>query len=195
MASCTVEGLQDLVARVGLATPIPDFAGGDIVHNPQDILRAYLANTVQKVVDCDRAVAYDAIQPSNSTGSGDLVLVSPRLRLHGVKPKDLVSDLVHKVGVFAFGYVVAYHGANPRLIILSADVAAQRAPFLDSHRRWHSSALFLITEHAAATLVALYCRPEGVIRLRPCSRIGRYDGAGWTEEEGGGRILVAQHGE
>ncbi|KAF7553773.1 hypothetical protein G7Z17_g3370 [Cylindrodendrum hubeiense] len=97
MATCTVNGLQDLLGKAGLDTPVPDFPGGDIVHNPQDIFRAYLADTLQKLVEVDRAVAYDAIQPSNMTGMGDLVIVSPRLRLKGVKPKDLVSDLAHRL--------------------------------------------------------------------------------------------------
>lgn len=97
MATCTVNGLQDLLGKVGLDTPVPEFPGGDIVHNPQDIFRAYLADTLQKLVEVDRVVAYDAIQPSNMTGMGDLVIVSPRLRLKDVKPKDLVSDLAHRL--------------------------------------------------------------------------------------------------
>ncbi|KAK7404124.1 hypothetical protein QQX98_010082 [Neonectria punicea] len=97
MATCTVNGIQDLLGRAGLDTPVPEFPGGDIVHNPQDIFRAYLAETLQKLVDCDRVVAYDAIQPSNMTGMGDLVVVSPRLRLKDVRPKDLVSDLAHRL--------------------------------------------------------------------------------------------------
>lgn len=97
MATCTVNGLQDLLGKVGLDTPVPEFPGGDIVHNPQDIFRAYLADTLQKLVEVDRVVAYDAIQPSNMTGMGDLVIVSPRLRLKDIKPKDLVSDLAHRV--------------------------------------------------------------------------------------------------
>ncbi|KAH7156416.1 hypothetical protein EDB81DRAFT_646578 [Dactylonectria macrodidyma] len=97
MATCTVNGLQDLLGKAGLDTPVPDFPGSDIVHNPQDIFRAYLADTLQKLVEVDKAVAYDAIQPSNMTGMGDLVIVSPRLRLKDIKPKDLVSDLAHRL--------------------------------------------------------------------------------------------------
>ncbi|KAF4977536.1 hypothetical protein FDECE_18345, partial [Fusarium decemcellulare] len=81
----------------GLDTPMPEFPGANTVTNPQDIFRVYLADTLQKLVDCDRLVAYEAIQPSNVTGGGDLVIVSPRLRLKDVKPKDLVNDLAHKL--------------------------------------------------------------------------------------------------
>ncbi|KAM5371718.1 hypothetical protein ACJZ2D_007883 [Fusarium nematophilum] len=96
MATCSVSGLQNLLGEAGLHTPVPDFPAADIVHNPQDIFRVYLADTLQRLVNCDRLVAYEAIQPSNVTGMGDLVIVSPRLRLKDVKPKDLVSDLAHR---------------------------------------------------------------------------------------------------
>ena len=97
MATCTVEGLQDLLGRVGLAVPVPDFPGADVLHNPQGIFKAYLADALQKAVDCDKLVAYDAIQPPNMTGMGDLVIVSPRLRLKGIAPNDVVADLAQKV--------------------------------------------------------------------------------------------------
>ncbi|RTE79655.1 hypothetical protein BHE90_005830 [Fusarium euwallaceae] len=95
--TCSVSGLEDLLGKAGLHTPVPEFPGADIVHNPQDIFRVYLADTLQRLVDCDRLVAYEAIQPSNVTGQGDLVIVSPKLRLKDVKPKDLVLDLAHRL--------------------------------------------------------------------------------------------------
>ncbi|KAH7326457.1 hypothetical protein B0I35DRAFT_405695 [Stachybotrys elegans] len=96
MATCSITGLEALLHKAGLDTPVPVFPGADIVHNPQDIFRAYLADTLQRLIDCDRSVAYDAIQPSNVTGAGDLVVVSPRLRVKDVAPKDLAADLALK---------------------------------------------------------------------------------------------------
>ncbi|TVY71037.1 Arginine--tRNA ligase [Fusarium oxysporum f. sp. cubense] len=95
--TCSVSGIENLLGRVGLDTPIPEFPGADIVHNPQDIFRVYLADTLEKLLHCDRMVAYDAIQTSNVTGMGDLVIVAPRLRLKDVKPEDLVKDLLQKL--------------------------------------------------------------------------------------------------
>lgn len=97
MATYTIDGLESLLRNAGLDVPVPVFHGADTLHNPQDIFRAYLADTVQKLVDCDRLVAYESIQPSNVTGMGDLVVVTPRLRLKGTKPKELVTDLAHRV--------------------------------------------------------------------------------------------------
>ncbi|KAK0391934.1 hypothetical protein NLU13_1432 [Sarocladium strictum] len=100
MATCSVEGLQDLLGRAGLDTPVPEFPGSDILHNIQDVFKAYLADALQKTVPCDRLAAYDAIQPPNMTGMGDLVIVSPKLRLEGVEPKalkGLVADLAQRL--------------------------------------------------------------------------------------------------
>nr|RBQ84133.1 hypothetical protein FVER53263_00424 [Fusarium verticillioides] len=90
-------GIETLLGKVGLDTPVPDFPDADIVHNPQDIFRVYLADTLQKLVNCDKLVAYDAIQTSNITGMGDLIIVAPRLRLKGVKPEELAKDLLQKL--------------------------------------------------------------------------------------------------
>lgn len=97
MASCSKEGLEDLLGRAGLATPIPDFAGSNILHNLQDIFKVYLADALRNAVDCDKLVAYDAIQPSNMTGGGDLVVVAPKLRQSGTSHDALVVDLAEKV--------------------------------------------------------------------------------------------------
>ncbi|KAF4995876.1 hypothetical protein FGRMN_4833 [Fusarium graminum] len=97
--TCSVSGIENLLGKAGLDTPIPEFPGADIVHNPQDIFRVYLADLIQKLINCDRKIAYDAIQTSNITGMGDLVIVAPRLRLQGTKPEDLVSDLARRLPI------------------------------------------------------------------------------------------------
>ncbi|EXA51765.1 arginyl-tRNA synthetase [Fusarium oxysporum f. sp. raphani 54005] len=95
--TCSVTGIENLLGKAGLDTPIPEYPGADIVHNPQDIFRVYLADTLQKLVNCDRLVAYDAIQTSNITGMGDLVIVAPKLRLKDVKAEQLAKDLLQRL--------------------------------------------------------------------------------------------------
>lgn len=97
MATCSADGLEALLEQAGLKVPVPVFPNANILSNPQDVVRSYLADTLQRLVQCDRLVAYDAIQPSNVTGTGDLVVVSPRLRLKEVKSQELVSKLAHEV--------------------------------------------------------------------------------------------------
>lgn len=67
------------------------------MHNPQDIFHVYLAERLQTLIGCEASVAYDAVDALNSTDMGDLVVVSPRLRVKDIKAKDLVVDLASKV--------------------------------------------------------------------------------------------------
>ncbi|GKU19319.1 unnamed protein product [Fusarium langsethiae] len=97
VTTCSVSGIENLLGKAGLDTPIPEYPGADIVHNPQDIFRVYLADTIQKLTNCDRLIAYDAIQTSNVTGMGDLVVVAPRLRLKDVNNEELAKDLLQKL--------------------------------------------------------------------------------------------------
>jgi arginyl-tRNA synthetase len=100
VTTCSVSGIENLLGKAGLDTPIPEYPGADIVHNPQDIFRVYLADTIQKLTNCDRLIAYDAIQTSNVTGMGDLVVVAPRLRLKDVNNEDLAKDLLQNVRIY-----------------------------------------------------------------------------------------------
>ncbi|KAJ4137427.1 hypothetical protein NW768_003014 [Fusarium equiseti] len=97
VTTCSVSGIENLLDKAGLHTPIPEYPGADIVHNPQDIFRVYLADTIQKLTDCDRQIAYDAIQTSNVTGMGDLVVVAPRLRIQNTNHEELAKDLLQKL--------------------------------------------------------------------------------------------------
>ncbi|RKK69878.1 Arginine--tRNA ligase, cytoplasmic [Fusarium oxysporum] len=97
--TCSVSGIENLLGKAGLDTPIPEYPGADIVHNPQDIFRAYLADIIQKLLGCDKQIAYDAIQTSNITGMGDLIVVAPKLRLRDTKPEDLVIDLARRLPI------------------------------------------------------------------------------------------------
>ncbi|KAF5603052.1 arginyl-tRNA synthetase [Fusarium pseudocircinatum] len=97
--TCSVSGIESLLGKAGLDTPIPEYPGADIVHNPQDIFRAYLADIIQKLLGCDKQIAYDAIQTSNITGMGDLIVVAPKLRLRDTRPEDLVIDLAGRLPV------------------------------------------------------------------------------------------------
>ncbi|CVK84655.1 related to arginyl-tRNA synthetase, cytosolic [Fusarium mangiferae] len=97
--TCSVSGIESLLGKAGLDTPIPEYPGADVVHNPQDIFRAYLADIIQKLLGCDKQIAYDAIQTSNITGMGDLIVVAPKLRLRDTRPEDLVIDLAGRLPV------------------------------------------------------------------------------------------------
>ncbi|KAL5321206.1 hypothetical protein ACEPPN_012018 [Leptodophora sp. 'Broadleaf-Isolate-01'] len=98
MATTTsLPGLQAFLAELGLNLgPIPFFAAADVLNKPIDIYHSYLAEHVQQLVDCDRGLVYDSIQPANTTGNGDLDVVLPKLKLPGITPKELAGELLKK---------------------------------------------------------------------------------------------------
>jgi arginyl-tRNA synthetase len=96
MATTFLPGLQALVADIGLGV-IPPFAAADILNNFIDIYHSYLAEHFQALVECNPNIVYDSIQPSNTTGNGDLDIVLPKLKLPGASPKELAAELLKKV--------------------------------------------------------------------------------------------------
>jgi arginyl-tRNA synthetase len=96
MATTSLPGLQALVAEIGLG-PIPSLAAADILNNFIDIYHSYLAEHFQTLIDCNPNIVYDSIQPSNTTGNGDLDIVLPKLKLPGTNAKELAGELMKKV--------------------------------------------------------------------------------------------------
>ncbi len=96
MATASLPGLEAFVAEIGLG-PIPPFAAANVLNNPIDIYHSYLAEHLQTLVECDPDLIYDAIQPANTTGNGDLDVVLPKLKLPGASPKELAGGLIKKV--------------------------------------------------------------------------------------------------
>ena len=97
MVTTTPNGLQALLAAVGVEDPIPSFPLADTQNNPLGIYLSYLAETLVKLTECEPQVAYDSIHWPNE--QGDLAVVLPRLRLQDVKLEELAADLIQRVGV------------------------------------------------------------------------------------------------
>lgn len=81
MATDTLSGLEDLLTRLEVSKLSPMAAGADVLHNPIDIYRCQLAETLVGLVHSEPKVAFDAIQTSNEVTNGDLVITLPRLKL------------------------------------------------------------------------------------------------------------------
>lgn len=95
MATLLPEGIQALLAGLGVESPIPTIEGTDVQNNPIDIYLSYLADTLVRLTECSPQVAFDSIQWPNDLG--DLVVVLPRLRLQAKNPKTLSTELKQKV--------------------------------------------------------------------------------------------------
>lgn len=96
MATSSLPGLQAFVAQIGLE-PLQTFAKADTLNNPLDIYHSYLAESLQALVECDPDVIYNSIQLSKTIEDGDLDIVLPKLKLDGIKPKELAFELVKTV--------------------------------------------------------------------------------------------------
>ncbi|KAG4422039.1 hypothetical protein IFR04_004780 [Cadophora malorum] len=111
MATASLAGLQAFVAELGLR-PIPHFPEADILNSPIDIYHSYLAERLMELVDCDQQLVYHAIQPSKTIEDGDLDIVLPKLKLDGIKPKELAGELLNKFftgGLFAAPFKDGIH--------------------------------------------------------------------------------------
>lgn len=95
MATLLPEGIEALLARLGVEDPIPVIEGTDVQNNPIDIYLSYLTDTLVKLTDCSPQVAHGSIQWPNDLG--DLVVILPRLRLPTQNPKALAVELKQKV--------------------------------------------------------------------------------------------------
>jgi len=95
MATLLPEGIQTLLTRQGVESPIPNIAGTDVINNPIHIFLSYLADTLVQLTECSPEVAYSSIQWPNELG--DLVVVLPRLKLQHKNPKTFSTELKQKV--------------------------------------------------------------------------------------------------
>ncbi|KAK1834449.1 hypothetical protein QBC39DRAFT_424091 [Podospora conica] len=97
MHTRTLDGLTELLQSLGLGAIPEHLASADLLHQPIDIFHVYLADALRELVGCEAQQAFDAIQPANSVGNGDLDIVLPKLKLVDGPPlQDLAADLAKK---------------------------------------------------------------------------------------------------
>ncbi|EZF29010.1 arginine-tRNA ligase [Trichophyton interdigitale H6] len=96
MASTSIQGLETLLQALEVSTPVPQFLHANVLSAPVDIYRSYIAEIIQKLVECDEDTAYDAVQWANASTNADLMFITARLKLKGVNPKQLAEDIASK---------------------------------------------------------------------------------------------------
>jgi arginyl-tRNA synthetase len=99
MATLSSQGVQALLTEVGVESQIPSFEFTDIQNSPMSIYLSYVADILVQLTECTPQVAFESIQWPNELG--DLVIVSPRLRLKDVDASELAVDLKKRVGYHA----------------------------------------------------------------------------------------------
>lgn len=93
----TLSSLHEYLKELGLPVPMPTFPSADPLHKPNDIYRAYIADALENLVECDRILLYESLQRTSTPSKGDMALVLPRLRLKHIKPSDLGVKLASAV--------------------------------------------------------------------------------------------------
>ncbi|MDI1487642.1 MAG: hypothetical protein OHK93_006912 [Ramalina farinacea] len=97
MSTTEIASLEAQLQKLDVSTPIPPYNAADFLVNPIDIYRAYLADTVAAILPIvNPQLVYDSIQWTNNPAHGDLIVVTPKLRLKGTKPAEIVVNLVSK---------------------------------------------------------------------------------------------------
>jgi hypothetical protein len=150
MSTLDLPGLEVRLEALGLG-PMPQFSRANVLNNPLDIGRSYLADILGKLVDCDPIIAYNSIQSPKDIFNGDLVVPLQKL----FRRKDLVAfhDVIKRVWHnFLFAVTVA-----PISLITILKVS-KLSPFLWPLLRRSSSSDFLYAKRAPPSATPLYQR-------------------------------------
>jgi arginyl-tRNA synthetase len=96
MSTLDLPGLTKRLEGLGLG-PIPQFLEANLLNNPLDIGRSYLAEILANLVGCDLITAYNSIQcPEDIFRGSDLAVPLPKL-CRGASCADVALDLTQRV--------------------------------------------------------------------------------------------------
>ena len=95
MATTTTEGLESFLEALSISSRSLASIAPDIYSDPLSLCYSHLAELLVQLTECEQHVAYKSIVWASDMTH--LVVVAPRLRVKGVKPDDLATDLQQKV--------------------------------------------------------------------------------------------------
>jgi hypothetical protein len=102
MLTQSLSELEGALQTLSLDTPLPQYKDSDVLNNPLDLYRSYLAKLLCSLVDCEPSIACRCINWPNNIFNGDLTVVLPKLRPN-VNPNESGTELLKKVGILFFG--------------------------------------------------------------------------------------------
>ncbi|KAH7349262.1 arginyl-tRNA synthetase [Plectosphaerella cucumerina] len=132
MATDTLNGLESLLGGLNVSGLAPVAASTDVLHNPIDIYRSQLADTIIGLVHSDPQVALDAIQLSNEVDNGDLVITLPRLRLQKTADEleEIGNELTQQVSQSPLFTVPILDGALLRIFLSQKILPSLLLPYI-----------------------------------------------------------------
>ena len=96
-----MDSLSKSLRSLNIDIPVPELKGAEVLANPLDVYRTYLAQVLADAVGCDFGAAYKSIQWPNNISNGDLAVILPKLR-PGAKADEVAVELTKKVRIFLF---------------------------------------------------------------------------------------------
>ncbi|KAK9470559.1 uncharacterized protein V1510DRAFT_422645 [Dipodascopsis tothii] len=135
-------GLVAQLSKLGISpSDVVDYPSSNIAGNPFDVFRAYISDEMTKLTGISRDVIIPALEWTQASDRGDLVLAVPRLRVKGAKPDELAAEWADKFPVGKFLEKVGAKGPflqfffSPTLLynMVIPAVLAPNSTFGDSH--------------------------------------------------------------
>ncbi|KAF2474683.1 Nucleotidylyl transferase [Lindgomyces ingoldianus] len=133
MPTLSTADLESSLGGLDLNVPLPQFDAANVLDNPLDICRSYLAEILCSLIECDPTVAYNSIQPSNNLENGDLVIILPRL-CPGAKVNELGFDLQKKFPPCPLFGLPFLDGVHLRIMLMPETLPRLLLPFISDRK-------------------------------------------------------------
>ncbi|ODQ66441.1 arginyl-tRNA synthetase [Nadsonia fulvescens var. elongata DSM 6958] len=92
----SIDSITERLQAFGITDELKNYPGSNITQNPYDIFRCYITEQLSKVSGVSEDLIYPALEWTNSSERGDLIIPVPRLRIKGAKPNDLAVEWTDK---------------------------------------------------------------------------------------------------
>lgn len=97
--NATMTEIAELTSKLqglGIEEPLAVYPGSNPLQNPFDIFRSYITKELARVSGVAEDLIYPALEWTNTSDRGDLVIPIPRLRVKGAKPDVLAAEWAGK---------------------------------------------------------------------------------------------------
>ncbi|KAH8726342.1 hypothetical protein GQ44DRAFT_194397 [Phaeosphaeriaceae sp. PMI808] len=157
----TMESLEHTLASLSLTVPVPQVEAAEVLTNPLDLVRVYLAKILAEILECDDADAYKSVQWPNNIFNGDLAVILPKLK-PGAKPDAVAKEIMEKFPsdhpLFPLPFL---EGVHLRVFVHPVALARVLLPYiLDRSQRYGGGATSIAKNNTQKKLVIELSSPN-----------------------------------
>lgn len=154
-----MDSLEQSLGSLNLNIPIPEVKAAEVLDNPLDVCRTYLAQTLADIAGCDIEAAYKSIQWPNNIFNGDLAVILPKLR-PGTKADAIAVELMEKFPrdhpLFLLPFL---EGVHFRVFVKPESLPRILLPYIASRNKAYGS-VGSTADKASAKLVVEFSSPN-----------------------------------